>query len=113
MIDSRLSTSRSPPARQVLEKLAAAGAGGETGTPFEAEAPLRMLKPAAAGAAVAASVPLEAGDDDEVMACKFEPIFVFRKPARPAAAVVRTGGSGPGCGPDERSARLADLLDDL
>jgi len=48
-----------------------------------------------------------------VMACKFEPIFVFRKPARPAAAVVRTGGSGPGCGPDERSARLADLLDDL
>ena len=80
---------------------------------FEAEAPLRMLKPAAAGAAVAASVPLEAGDDDGVMACKFEPIFVFRKPARPAAAVVRTGGSGPGCGPDERSARLADLLDDL
>lgn len=87
---------------------------------FEAEAPLRMLKPTAAGAAAgvsaaaaAAAVPVEAGDDDEVSVCKFEPIFVFRKPARPAAAAVRTGGSERGCGPDESSSRLADLLDDL
>lgn len=68
---------------------------------FAEEATLQMLKPPHAALAADAA-------DEGAAPCKFEPVFVFRKPA--AAPPSRGPRSQPvGLGPDESSAQL-DLL---